>query len=292
MAVLYYYGAKRDTPDHRDKTKVYAQSDISPKHPNVSLKKYVDHVYDQGSISSCTANALCAAYGLDLKKQQATLGGGYYYFNPSRLFLYYNTREAEHTTQLDAGASIRATIKSLNRKGVCKEELWPYKVANLKTKPPNHIYNNAKLNNLCKYERLHQDIHQFRTCLKDNCPFVFGFKVYRSFLNTPRSGVMAVPTGYERTYNDPLGLHAVTAVGYNDREKHIIVLNSWGVGWGDQGYFYMPYDFIVDSNMCFDFWKITFACEAGKKRPEDTVVSGSGACGYGGMDRKAHGYRY
>ena len=53
-----------------------------------------------------------------------------------------------------------------------------------------------------------------------------------------------------------LGGHAVMAVGYNDDKKVIIVRNSWGVNWGDNGYFYMPYAFITDKNMCSDFWSI------------------------------------
>ena len=53
-----------------------------------------------------------------------------------------------------------------------------------------------------------------------------------------------------------LGGHAVMAVGYNDAKKVIIVRNSWGVEWVDKGYFYMPYAFITNSNMCSDLWAI------------------------------------
>ena len=61
---------------------------------------------------------------------------------------------------------------------------------------------------------------------------------------------------------DPLEEHAVMAVGYDDKNRQVTVLNSWGEDWGDEGYFYMPYDFITDSDVCFDFWKISFANEA------------------------------
>ena len=279
MAVQYYYGAKVDRPDHRDLKKVYQPSEIPRYHPNVDLRKYVGHIYNQGELGSCTANALCAAYGLDLTKQSSYPSGGYYYFNSSRLFLYYNTREYEGTTYSDAGASIRDTVKALNRQGVCKETDWPYIIRNYTTKPPPSCYRAAEGNNLCKYERLNQDINQLRACLKDNCPVAFCFNVYPSFngFNNKYYGEMPMPGPYEQLD----GRHAVIAVGYDDKKRRMIVLNSWGSGWGDKGYFYMPYDFITNSSECFDFWKITFACERGKPRPKNsTTTVGYSSPGY------------
>ena len=265
--VIYYYGARPDIRDDRDLHRVYQQSQI-PTSPAVDLRRYVDHVYDQGSLSSCTANALCAAYGLDLMKQSMTLSGGYFYFDSSRLFLYYNTRQYEGTTQHDAGATLRDTIKAMKRQGVCKESDWPYASKEYRTKPPSRCYEAASGNVLCQYERLRQDINQLRACLNDHCPFVFGFNIYHSFhdYNNQKFGEMSLPTYYEKS-REPIGRHAVTAVGYDDNKKCLIILNSWGDGWGDKGYFYMPYDFIVDSKMCYDFWKISFACERGKPVP-------------------------
>lgn len=300
MSLDRFYGAKRDIDDHRDYKTMYRQHEI-PGERSHDLSKYVQHVYNQMDLGSCTANALCAAYGLDLYKQSLTTSGGYYYFDPSRLFLYYNTRERENPRYIccDTGASIRETVKAMNRKGVCKESEWPYDVKKFTDKPPQQCYNAAVGNNLCKYQRLDQNIDQFRACLKDDCPFVFGFNVHESFHSVKNRlcGDMPMPTNGEYI-SDPIGKHAVVAVGYDDSRRRIKVLNSWGLGWGDNGYFYMPYDFIEEGYFCFDFWKITFACERGKPRPQDTVRSSSdfsfgpsvsgaygwsgGACGYGG----------
>ncbi len=282
MSVVRYYGAKPDTYDHRDHKKEYSQAEIPSKwhHPTADLSEYVDHVYDQQDLGSCTANAFCGAYALDLVKQSRTLSGGYYYFDPSRLFLYYNTREREGHVKYDSGACIRETAKAMNCKGVCKESDWPYVVSKFKTKPSQSYYDAAQGNNLCKYERLNQDIDHLRACLKnDKCPFVFGFKVYDSF-HGQINGNMPMPSAWERR-NESVGRHAVVAVGYDDSKRRVKILNSWGSRWGDNGYFYMPYDFITDSDLCFDFWKITFACERGKPRPKDTVKCTSGSSGSG-----------
>ena len=306
------YGAKRDSHDARDFSKVYEYQAIPQAYVGTeyrthskNLSSYVDHVSDQGQLGSCTANALCAAYGLDLKKQESTLHKGYVYFDPSRLFLYYNTRAYEGTTQEDAGASIRDTVKALNRKGVCKEEEWPYYIYKFRSKPPQQAYEKAQGNNLCKYERLQQNTDQLRACINDNCPFVFGFNVYPSFHKAADEGIMPIPSQAEKL-RQLQGRHAVVAVGYSDQSKVFLVLNSWGEGWGSNGYFYMPYDVIKDPGVCFDFWKISFACQRGKPRPKDTHTwqdvsaggsgyslgsYGSGACGCSGGGASSYGYR-
>lgn len=260
----YYYGAKRDTHDHRDFKKVYPSAKFpSHHHPNADLRKYVHHIYDQKNLGSCTANAVCGAYGLDLTKQSKLLGeeGHYSYFDSSRLFLYYNTREYGATTTEDSGASLRDTVKALCRRGVCKESVWPYDVSKFTQKPHHHCYIAAQGNTI-KYKRLNQEVDQFRACLKDNCPFVFGFQVYESFQAIDQSGDMPMPTPDELK-KGPVGAQAVIAVGYDDENQCIIVQNSWGAGWGDKGYFYMPYDLIKDPDFCYDFWKISFACKRG-----------------------------
>jgi len=58
-----------------------------------------------------------------------------------------------------------------------------------------------------------------------------------------------------------LGGHAVALVGFDDKNKEFIVRNSWGSNWGDRGYFYMPYDYVLSQELSSDFWTI--------KRTED-----------------------
>jgi C1A family cysteine protease len=53
-----------------------------------------------------------------------------------------------------------------------------------------------------------------------------------------------------------LGGHAVMVVGYEDTLQCFIVRNSWGPDWGDKGYFYLPYNYLLDTNLSDDFWMI------------------------------------
>lgn len=38
------------------------------------------------------------------------------------------------------------------------------------------------------------------------------------------------------------GGHAVAVVGYDDRAGALLLRNSWGADWGDQGHAWLPYD--------------------------------------------------
>lgn len=56
-----------------------------------------------------------------------------------------------------------------------------------------------------------------------------------------------------------LGGHRVAIVGYDDSANRVIVRNSWGTGWGQDGYFTMPYAYLTTKGLASDFWTITAA---------------------------------
>ena len=58
-----------------------------------------------------------------------------------------------------------------------------------------------------------------------------------------------------------VGGHAVLAVGYDDGQQRFIVRNSWGTGWGMQGYFTLPYAYLIDANLADDYWTIRLVTE-------------------------------
>ena len=90
----------------------------------------------------------------------------------------------------------------------------------------------------------------------DGFPFVFGISVYESFEsnNVKNTGFVPMPnTSTEKL----LGGHAIMAVMFDDDKKVFGCRNSWGPDWGDKGYFYLPYEYILNSNLASDFWIIT-----------------------------------
>ena len=255
-------GFKPDSLDDRDIVRVYGAEQIpsTDHHPVVDLRKYIHQIYDQGKLGSCTANAVCAAYKLELSRQAEVSKRNFYYVDRSRLFVYYNSRVYENNIYSDEGASLRNTLKAINNLGVCQESIWPYDPQKFARKPSQESYNGAQGNTICKYAKLRQNIDQIRACLKSGFPIAFGIWVYKSFKSRTEKGAIPVPTQDEIDSTTPFG-HGVLAVGYDDNTELITVLNSWGEKWCDRGFFYMPYEFIINPKLALDFWKIEEACE-------------------------------
>ena len=242
-----WYGWIPDLPDQRDH--LYAAVHAAPKKlpAKVDLRKTCSAIEDQGQLGSCTANALVGALEFLERKQTQPVT------NLSRLFVYYNERVIEHSVKTDAGAMLRDGIKTLAKQGVCTEKLWPYAIKKFAAKPTAACYAQATAHTISSYQRL-STLADMRACLASGYPFVFGFTVYESFESqtVANTGVVNLPKQSERV----VGGHAVCAVGYDDAKQRFIVRNSWGTGWGQQGYFTMPYAYLADRNLSDDFWTV------------------------------------
>jgi hypothetical protein len=51
-----------------------------------------------------------------------------------------------------------------------------------------------------------------------------------------------------------IGGHAFLVDGYNRDIQRFECANSWGENWGDSGYFFMPYNYLLDSDLSADLW--------------------------------------
>jgi C1A family cysteine protease len=258
------YNWRPDKPDIRDHkyslTRVAAPVAIPAI---VDLSRNCPPVFDQGDIGSCTGNSIAAAYDyLELmeQRQKVPVTAAHEEFqgaydNASRLFIYYNERLLEGTTDQDAGAEIRDGIKTLNQYGVCKESTWPYGDQNTFVKPTQGAYNEAAQHKIVHYQRL-ESLDDVRHCIASGYPVVIGFSVYTQFESAEMSasGELKMPGPGDSC----LGGHAVLITGYNDPAGRVRIRNSWGVGWGLQGsgYFHMSYEYLTNPDLSSDWWTI------------------------------------
>jgi C1A family cysteine protease len=207
-------------------------------------------VFDQGELGSCTANAL--AYGhniLQIKQKYKNK------FSPSRLFIYYQERKYEGTINEDSGAYLSTGIYTLKKDGVCKEKLWPYIINKYKVKPSSKCFKDAKKYTLTSSSGINVNLNEIKNALANKYPVVFGFLVFDSFLSDIVTTTGIVPIPNLQTENI-LGGHAVCLVGYNDETNMFIAVNSWGKNWGDNGFFYIPYEYVTNSNLCDEFYAL------------------------------------
>jgi C1A family cysteine protease len=242
-------GWKPDIPDHRDFYKLEKITKTLPRY--VYLAPYCPPVYEQGELGSCTAQAVAAAIEFDRQKDKMPP------LSPSQLFIYYNTRVLQDTINYDSGATLRDTMKTVNQQGYCKEAEWTYNINKFAIKPSLNCYQNALLNKVPVYSRVNQTINSLKQALVNKSLFVFGMSCYESFLSdtVAQNGIVPMP-GQNEGF---LGGHAVCAVGYNDSYKRFLVRNSWGYKWGlinNPGYFTIPYDYVLNTDLCCDFWVI------------------------------------
>lgn len=245
MKHISRYQWKPDLPDFRDHVFATPAGTVLP--PHVDLRPHCSPLEDQGSLGSCTGNAIVGAM------EYLENVNGTSFVDLSRLFVYYNERVIEGTVKSDAGAEIRDGIKAVARLGVCTEAMCKYTVSRFTRKPSKRAYTNGMTRVITEYMRI-TNLADMQGCLATGNPFVFGFTVYDSFESdeVARTGKVPMPT----KTNKVVGGHAVLAVGYDDATHCVIVRNSWGNQWGDGGYFYMPYDYISNTNLCDDMWMI------------------------------------
>ncbi len=210
---------------------------ITPLPAEVDLRPKAPPIYNQGALGACTGMAGVAARIMisDLK------------VDLSKLYLYYKERELEGTVNTDAGATMRDIGKALKIYGVSEETYFPYNVNNFANAPSDQANTNAENYKIAGYFSLEtvQEIRQ--TLLQGQKPILALIELYDNFSDTGSDGMVDMPKG------DFVGNHATLICGYSDAGKYFIVRNSWGKGFGKDGYCFIPYDY-VDKGYAADFW--------------------------------------
>lgn len=250
---------KLGIPSNKDKLKTLP--------PKVDLRPWCSPIENQGSLGSCTAHA---AVGIVEYFENRAYGK---FIDGSRLFVYKTTRNLMQVTG-DTGAWLRNTMGALVLCGIPPERYWPYtdKKPDFDVEPPAFVYaiadNYETLRYFC-HDPLGKNIppatvlNSVKTYLAAGIPSMFGFYGFPSFNQSDVRGGIPYPCPGERA----IWGHAVVAVGYDDNIKiknlkcnrettgALLIRNSWGTSWGDKGYGWLPYDYVLNK-LALDFWSL------------------------------------
>ena len=252
----YNLNYKFDKPDDRDLKfhTIFASIPKIKLPAKIDLTKSVGKILDQYDIGSCVSNSMSYCMRHLYRKLEAS-------FCPSRLFIYWNGRflSGESLTE-DTGLSVRDGCKSVASYLACGEENnWPYKRENLFKKPTPVCYIAAKSHKPIKYININSSsIYNIKKCIYDGYLVSFGALLYDSFMSedVAKTGIVLVP---KTDSEECLGGHCMTIVGYDDIKQCFIVANSWSESWGIRGYCLFPYKYMLNHELCNDFWTLRFA---------------------------------
>ena len=149
--------------------------------------------------------------------------------------------------------------------GVPPEEYWPYNIADFDEEPTAFCYAFAQNYQSITYYRLDPPgitktdlLNQIKTNLSGSLPSMFGFTVYSSIYEAATTGKIPYPASGEKI----VGGHAIVVAGFDDKmviknakPGAFLIRNSCGTGWGDMGYGWLPYDYVLNG-LAVDWWSL------------------------------------
>ena len=189
---------------------------------------FVTSVKDQGSCGSCWAFATTAAL-----ESYTVIHGSSISINDAEQILISCSGAGSCS-----GGYIDMASSFIRNTGLPVETCFPYTETN--NSCANACFNwknsTAKISN---WHWVPQNVTSIKDALFTFGPIVTTFHVYTDFFSYS-SGIYSFTKGVNE------GNHAVTIVGYSDDSTvpgggYFIVKNSWGVGWGENGYFRIAY---------------------------------------------------
>ena len=210
------------------------------------LSKDMPSVGEQGDQPSCVGWAI--AYALKTYQERTERfwdpNPDEHLFSPAYIYNQVTVGEC------NSGADFIEGFNVLTEQGCSTLATMPYDAASCDAEPSDDAKAEADQYRAAYYRRINvQDPTEIRAHLAAGYPIVMGMRVHSHFKFLRGQAIYDDVEGYQQE-----GEHALCVVGYDDNpddnpdpnKSMYKVLNSWGPGWGQDGYFWITYDLFKD----------------------------------------------
>ena len=196
---------------------------------------------DQGRMNSCTAFA--TAY--HLKSYMEAVDQGWEPRTQNKIFspaFVYNQINGGQ----DYGSSIYNALELLRTKGCSTLQSTPYKAGDYRSQPSQNALKEAAQYKIKGFQAV-KNLAGIKAALQEGLPIVAGITtdpvfMYGKFDVYGKGKFKRQELGH--CSYEAHGRHAVIIAGYDDTKQALLLLNSWGKGWGNAGYGWISYDLI------------------------------------------------
>ncbi len=214
-----------------------AEIDIDIQMPSdYDISEFLPEVGSQGKQGSCVAWAT----GYYLKSYQEN----YEDFENGILNMDNQMSPAYIYNQIkvsdcSAGSVIQDALDTIKNQGIADWAIMPYNQNDCETQPNDLQKTLAEPNRIDGYFYLDENLalEQTKAYLLNDQPVVIAVTIDRSYFGArDKDGIYVY-----RKFESGDGGHAMLVVGYDDDMNAFKVVNSWGKGWGNQGFVWIDY---------------------------------------------------
>lgn len=227
---MYKLGALPSPKDEKDYI-VRAVANAATLPAYWDFRGVMQPVRNQGNEGTCVPHAVSSGV-MGYFQQTKPHGSPYQRTNGIRT-LYQAARERGGLTSGE-GCHVRDALEIARRDGINLETDCPYQPY---TYPPegSESWKHKLENKIGSYASVELNVAAIKTALYYYGPLVAVIPVMDGFW-TPNIYGKVNKAGTNNGY------HAVTFVGWDDKENSILVRNSWGVEWGLKGHCLLPFN--------------------------------------------------
>lgn len=221
------------------------------------LSEYFPPIGNQGNYGTCVAWSIgyntktavsAIARGLDRQQLQQPQNQ----YSPKDLFM--SVPDDSKGAGCD-GTNFTVALEQLQKRGIARMSTVPYD--NLGGCQQSLIKSewtqDAAKNKIEYWRRIDASVKSIKENISKRIPVILGAKLADNFISWNSDAVLTSNTTYQNVGQH--SYHAMAIVGYDDAKGSggaFRVINSWSPTWGDEGFIWVDYNFLIN-DFCVPF---------------------------------------